>query len=306
MRAVGVEEAAAVGPELLDDLLRRHRALGNRLFAEDARLWLAVCARRGDCLRIDDRDLVVRLQILYDALRHEEKGADDRDRQQHPKRGAHHVDPEVPDRLLLTLRDAANERDRDRDADRCRDKVVIGEPSHLGEIAHRRLAAVRLPVRVGGERDGGIERQVRRDRAKPLRVQRQNVLHALHHVEHQQRDDAEHQDGDGVLRPPHLARVVDAGQLVDEAFERPHHRIEPGLLAREHPRHEAAEDRRHGKDGQKEDTDLQPAIRSHVRTSPASSWRGRDTPAGPRSPAIRLRSRHSYRAHFINRSQRPT
>ena len=248
MGAVGVEKTTPVGAKLLDDLLRCHRALSNRLFAQDGRLRLAVGTGRRDGLRIDDRDLVVRLQILYDALRHEEKGADDRDRQQHPKRSAHHVDPEVPDRLLFTLRNAANERDRDRDADRCRDKVVIGEPSHLGEIAHRRLAAVRLPVRVGGERDRGIERQVRRDRAKPLRVERQNVLHALHHVEHQQRDDAEHQDGDGVLRPPHLACLVDAGQLVDEPFERPHHRVEPGLLTREHPRHEAAEHRRHGKD----------------------------------------------------------
>ena len=37
VRAVGVEEAAAVGAELLDDLLRRHRPLRDRLLGHDAR-----------------------------------------------------------------------------------------------------------------------------------------------------------------------------------------------------------------------------------------------------------------------------
>ena len=88
------------------------------------------------------------------------------DRQQHPERRAHHVDPEVADRVLLLLRDAADEGDRDRDADRRRHEVVVREAGHLREVAHRRLAAVRLPVGVGRERRRGVEREVRRARRR--------------------------------------------------------------------------------------------------------------------------------------------
>ena len=88
------------------------------------------------------------------------------DRQQHPERRARHVDPEVADGLLLLLRDAADERDRHRDAGRRRHEVVIREPGHLREVAHGRLAAVRLPVRVGRERRGGVEGECRARRRR--------------------------------------------------------------------------------------------------------------------------------------------
>ena len=97
------------------------------------------------------------------------------DRQQHPERGPDHVDPEVADRVLLRLGDAADERDRHRDADRRRHEVVVGEPGHLREIAHGRFAAVGLPVGVGRERHRGVEREGRRDRPEPLRIERQHV-----------------------------------------------------------------------------------------------------------------------------------
>ena len=148
---------------------------------------------------------------------------------------AHHVDPEVAERVLLLLRDAADERDRHRDADRRRHEVVVREAGHLREVAHRRLAAVGLPVRVGRERRGGVEGQVGRDGAEALRVERQQLLQPLHRVEHQHRDDAEQQQRDGVLGPSHLVRLVDAGQPVDQPLDRPQHRIEPRPLTREHP-----------------------------------------------------------------------
>ena len=62
-----------------------------------------------------------------------------------------------------------------RDADRRRHEVVVREAGHLREIAHGRLAAVGLPVRVGRERRGGVERQRRRDRAESLRIERQHT-----------------------------------------------------------------------------------------------------------------------------------
>ena len=173
----------------------------------------------------------------------------------------------LPMRVLLLLRDAANERDRDGDADRRRHEVVIGEAGHLREIAHGRLAAVGLPVRVGRERRGGVEREVRRHGAEALRVPRQPLLHALHQIEHQHRDHAEEQDADGVFGPAHLARLVDAGRSIDQPLDRAKHRIEPGALAVEDPRHEAPEHGRHRENREQEEADLKPAVESHVRTS---------------------------------------
>ncbi len=134
---------------------------------------------------------------------------------------AHQVHPEVAERVLLLLGDAADERDRDRDADRRRHEVVVREPGHLREIAHRRLAAVRLPVRVGRERRGGVEREVRRDRRRiPAGSTAATAAARCISVQHQHRDDAEQQQRDGVLGPAHLARLVDAGQPVDQPLER--------------------------------------------------------------------------------------
>ena len=76
----------------------------------------------------------------------------------------------------LLAGDAANERDRERDAGRGRYEVVIRQPRHLREIAHRRFADVGLPVRVGRERGGGVEREIGCDAAQPLRVERQERL----------------------------------------------------------------------------------------------------------------------------------
>ena len=145
MRAVGVEEAAAVGAEFLDDLLRGHRALrdglrGDRVhhrLAAGIDRRLAVGVHMLHLLRLDQLRRVVGLQVLHHALRHQHQRADDAERQQHPQAAANHVHPEVADGLHLPARDAANEGDRQRDARRRRNEVVIGQAGHLGEIAHR-------------------------------------------------------------------------------------------------------------------------------------------------------------------------
>ena len=66
----------------------------------------------------------------------------------------------------LAAGDAADEGDGEGDADGGGPEVVRGEAEHLGEIAHRGLGRVGLPVGVGGEGDGGVEGEVGRDRRR--------------------------------------------------------------------------------------------------------------------------------------------
>ena len=177
------------------------------------------------------------------------------------------------------LGNAANEGDGDRDADCRRYEVVVREPGHLREVAHGRLAAIGLPVGVGGERGGGVEGQIGRHCRECLRVPGQAGLEAFDQVQHQHRDDAEKQHGDRVLGPAHIARLVDTCQPVEQPLQRPHHGIEQGALAGEHARHEHAKHRRHEKHEEQKEKDLQPAVGCHVRTSPASASLAPDRPA---------------------------
>ena len=70
-------------------------------------------------------------------------------------------------------------------------KFWTDEADHLGEVAHRRLAAVGLPVGVGHEADRGVERQVGHDAGQVGRVERQRTLHPLQGVDREEREDAE-------------------------------------------------------------------------------------------------------------------
>ena len=100
VRRVGVEEAAAVRAQLLDGFLRRHRPLRDRL------------RRAFDRLRHR-----VRMEVLNDALRAENKRGDDGDRQQDVQRRAGQVHPEVADRARSP---AGQSRGSARSRRRCR------------------------------------------------------------------------------------------------------------------------------------------------------------------------------------------
>ena len=254
MRAVGVEEAAAVGAELLDDLLRRDRTLRDRLLADDRRCALpsasvvvTVCGSTTLTLSYGRRFWTTPCDTSTSAPTTQIGSSTQSE-------AAHQVDPEVAERVLLLLRDAADERDRERDADRRRDEVVVREPRHLREVAHRRLAAVRLPVRVGRERRGGVERERRRDTpAKPCGFQGSHCCSRCIAYSTSIETTLKSSIADGVLGPAHLACLVDAGESIDQPLERAQDRIEPRALAGEDPRHEAAERRRHREDRQQEE-----------------------------------------------------
>ncbi len=169
-----------------------------------------------DCLRFQQLRGVVRTQVLHDSLRDEREREDGRDGQQHPQGSAREVDPEVAERLHLLARDAADKRDGQRQAHRRRPEVMSRQPKHLGEVAHGRFGRVGLPVGVGGERDGGVPGEVRRDAGQVLRVPGQVVLQALHDVGKQQRGGAEEEHGDEVFGPAHLFVRVDAGGAIEQ------------------------------------------------------------------------------------------
>jgi hypothetical protein len=125
--------------------------------------------------------------------------------------------------------------------------------------------AVGLPVGVGRERDRGVERQVGRHACELLGVERQQPLHPLQRVEHQQRDDAEEQQRCRVLGPAHAGLFINARHTVDQALERSDHRVEPGPLTGEEARHVTAEQRRHQRHRQQKEANLQPAVECHDR-----------------------------------------
>ena len=199
MRGVGVVGTAAVLAQLLDRLLARDRAAGDRL---------------GDAL--DGGRVREAVEVLDDALAREQDRDDDRDRQQDTDRAAGEIDPEVADRRRAAADEAADQRHGDGKSDRRGDEVLHGEPGHLGQMAHRQLAAVVLPVRVGDEGGRGVERKRRRHRLRVGGIERQVTLDPLQEVETEDGDEAEGQERERVDRPGLLPVRVDAADAVDE------------------------------------------------------------------------------------------
>ena len=129
MSGVDVEEAAAVGAELLDRDLRGHRPLRDELLCPLKRRRLGISAK-----------------VLRHAGRDERERHDDRQRQHHVKRCAGEIDPEIADRLGRAPGKSANDGDHERNARGGGEEIVHREPGHLRQIAHGGLAAVGLPA----------------------------------------------------------------------------------------------------------------------------------------------------------------
>ena len=213
MRGIGVHEAAAVGAELLDRLLARHRPDRNGL--------LGAFERR----RVDRTG-----QRLRHAERDEDEREDDRDRQQDVENDAAHIDPEIADRRRGRAREGAHQREGHGEAGRGGQEIVDGEAEHLREMAHRRLAAVVLPVGVGDEADRRVEGEIGRDGVEALRIERQHVLQPLQRIEREEADDREGDHRDRISEPALLARLVDAGEPIEAALDRPQDRREEVVL----------------------------------------------------------------------------
>ena len=130
---------------------------------------------------------------------------------------------------------AARQGDGDGDADGGRGEVLDGQAGRLGQVGHRRLAGVVLPVRVGHEADGRVEAQELLDRTQSrpgLSGRRPGA--AGGRTATTMRHDAEQDDRDRVRLPALLGGLVDAGHAIDGALDRPQDRRQDRAPALEH------------------------------------------------------------------------
>ncbi len=163
-------------------------------------------------------------------------------------------------------RDAAHERRGNRNAGGGGGEVMDGQRDHLREIGHGGFTAVALPVGVGGETDGGVEREMRGERAKPLRIERQNILQAQDGVGEHATHQAEQQHGPGVLPPVVLLTGAHAHEPVGEPLQRTEHGVEPSAtIGVEHLREVKAHGLRNRRKGDDVEGELQPAGSLHKR-----------------------------------------
>ena len=181
------------------------------------------------------------------------------------ERAARDIDPEIADGAHRMPGEAADQRDREHDAGRRRQVVLMREAEHLHEVGHRAFAAVVLPVGVGDEADRRVERQILGDRRLSGRIERQNTLHAHQHIKDEKAADMEQQHADRIGHRVLLVPLVDAGDLVDRDLDRPQDRRKKRAFAVEDARHVGAENRRDRDDDRAIEQNLDPADDGHGR-----------------------------------------
>jgi len=97
------------------------------------------------------------MEVLHGPLRDEEDPGHERDGKKDADDGANGVDPEAAEEIRLPSYQSPDQGDRDRHADGAGKELLDHQGQHLGQMAHRRLARVGLPVRPGQEADRRVE-----------------------------------------------------------------------------------------------------------------------------------------------------
>jgi hypothetical protein len=232
MRRIDIEEATAIGTQLLDGHLRGHRADGNALlvagdffgqrliFVVKQRLTVGAELRLLELDRFERRRRVMCGESLHHTLAAQRNGQADRQRQQDVERRAHHIYPEIAERIGFPLHEAARQGDQDCHTGGGREEVLDRQTEHLGQVAQRRFAAVALPVGIGDKADGGVEGQIGRRAGHPVGIERQITLQALQGKDNEETQQVEDQQGHGVTRPVHPVFMTDPGQPVKAALDR--------------------------------------------------------------------------------------
>ena len=213
MRRVDTEETTAVGAQLLDRNLAGGRAQWDHL----------VNALQGHSVHVMSEG-------LRHTLPHQEQREHQAQRQQAVEGGAGHVDPEVAQGLGGFATDPTAQRDQDGETGGRTDEVLYGEASHLAEVAQGRFTTVVLPVGVGHETDGGVERQGPFLTRQFLRVQRQIVLEQQDREQQHETGQVERQQRQRIFLPALFLICIDTREAITNALDRTEHRREPGSL----------------------------------------------------------------------------
>jgi hypothetical protein len=100
-------------------------------------------------------------------------------RDEHIQDGAGEVDPEGTQTLLLDLTEAADQREHDRDTGAGGQEVLHGEAHELHKVGQGGLTGIGLPIGVGYEGSGRIERQIPRHTRQVLGIAWQEGLKRL-------------------------------------------------------------------------------------------------------------------------------
>ena len=122
----------------------------------------------------------------------------------------------VWERVLFSASDEGQQYGHSR---RCGSEVLDGQPRHLREEAHRRFAAVGLPVRIGHEADGGIEGQIGGDGGESVGIERQESLEPLQQINGKKSRQTENEQSPGVGLPGHFLFLIDPAASVNPSFQ---------------------------------------------------------------------------------------
>ena len=208
------------------------------------------------------------IEVLRDALCHQEQCIDQRGRQQHVEERARHVDPKIADRSGGGPLDAADERHSNSNAHSSASEVVVCEAHHLCQIAHGDLRHVRLPVGVRGKAGSSVKGQVWAYGGQTLRIPGQMILQPLNRVGHEHADCREPQHAECVLAPVHFLVRIDPREPVNQPLKRAQHKVQPCAFPFQHLGQIDANRPSCCEENEREDGKLQPTVGGHVRTSP--------------------------------------
>ena len=173
MGAVGIEKAAAVRAEVLDELQRGDGALRDCLLRSLQRM----CDR-------------IRRKVERHALPNQHQSADERQRQQHPQNGSHQIDPKIAQRFRPLAGKTADEGDAHREPGRAGEKVLGSQADELRGIAQRRFAAIRLPRCRRRETQRRVHRQIERHRRGQIPIVGTAGQHLLKYQQQKQQHGA--------------------------------------------------------------------------------------------------------------------
>ena len=168
----------------------------------------------------------IRTERLRDALPDQKQRIRNANRQENVERAARDIDPEAADGANRMPRKAANERDRQHDAGRGRQIVLMRQPEHLHEIGERAFATVILPIGIGDEAHRRIERQILGNCGLLGRIERQESLQPHQRVNDEETAEVKQQHADRIGHRVLFLALVHAGDLVDREFDGPQDRRE--------------------------------------------------------------------------------